>query len=226
MPDSVLLEPPPVLADSHGGGRGRSDDGRRDDGGGGGGSGEPSLPINNARLVTILGLIASTMLFSGLFGAFVMLQGSAKEWPRAGIPELPGRLWINTLLVVASSAALVVAHVAQRRGRAAMFRGGMVVALAGAIGFVAMQSWIWRALVERGFALATSHTDNEMGRFYLLTGAHLLHALVGSLLLLVTTIRALRGTPLPRLSVSVDVTAILWHFVGVAWIAVWILLTS
>jgi heme/copper-type cytochrome/quinol oxidase subunit 3 len=42
----------------------------------------------------------------------------------------------------------------------------------------------------------------------------------------VTTIRALRGTPLPRLSVSVDVTAILWHFVGVAWIAVWILLTS
>ena len=50
MPGSVLLDPPPPrLSDAHGGGRGRSDDGRRDDGGGGG-SGEPSLPINNARL--------------------------------------------------------------------------------------------------------------------------------------------------------------------------------
>jgi cytochrome c oxidase subunit 3 len=226
MPGSVLLDPPPPrLSDAHGGGRGRSDDGRRDDGGGGG-SGEPSLPINNARLLTILGLIASTMLFSGLFGAFVMLQGAAKEWPRNGIPELPGRLWVNTLLVLGSSAALVVAHVAQRRGRAGLFRLGLVAALAGALGFVAMQSWIWRSLVASGFALATPTTDNEMGRFYMLTGAHFLHALVGSLLLLVTTIRALRGTPLPRLSVAVDVTAIVWHFVGAAWLAVWMLLTS
>ena len=166
--------------------------------------------------------------------ALVGALGSEHRHPRHAIPPLRAAYATSVLraaghdverqLEVVLPLAYLLAVDAVWRG--ARTRLGLVAALAGALGFVATQSWIWRSLVASGFALATPTTDNEMGRFYMLTGAHFLHALVGSLLLLVTTVRALRSTPLPRLSVAVDVTAIVWHFVGAAWLAVWMVLTS
>jgi cytochrome c oxidase subunit 3 len=224
MPDSVLLEPPPALADSGSGGRGRDgfdgDDGR---GPGDGADGSGALPVSNARLIVILGLIASTMLFSGLIGSLVFLRGATPVWPPPGTPPLPPLLWVNTLLVLASSAALVVAHVSQRRGRAAALRLWLSASMVAAAGFLVMQLHFWRGLAAAGFK---PELNNYAGKYYLLTYVHFGHALAGFLLLLIVTLRALAGTSPARMRTSVDVCALVWHFVDVAWITIWLIITE
>jgi cytochrome c oxidase subunit 3 len=226
MPDSVLLDPPPLLSDSGSGGRDR---GRDDfDGDGGRGPGEPSgdgatLPISNARLLVILALIASTMLFSGLIGSLVFLRGATLVWPPAGTPPLPPLLWVNSLLVLASSATLVLAHVAQRRGRAAALKAWLCATLLLAASFLALQLHFWRTLTAAGFR---PELNNFAGKYYLLTYTHFGHALAGFLLLLIVTWRALAGAAPARLNVGLDLAAYVWHFVDVAWIFIWLLITD
>ena len=226
MPDSVLLEPPPLLSDSGSGagGRGRDDfggDGGRGPGDGAGGS--DALPLSNARLIVILGLIASTMLFSGLIGSLVFLRGATPVWPPVGTPPLPPLLWVNSVLVLASSAALVFAHVAQRRGRAPAMKLGLLVSLLFAAGFLALQLHFWSELTAAGFR---PELNNYAGKYYLLTYAHFAHALAGLVILGIVTLRAFAGVAPSRLNVSLDLSAYVWHFVDVAWISIWLIITN
>jgi cytochrome c oxidase subunit 3 len=224
MPDSLLLDPPqPILADSGRGHGGRERSGWDGGGGGGGDGGGSSLPVNNARLLLFLGLIASTMLFSGLIGAFVVLRGATPVWPPAGTPPLPPLLWVNTALVVGSSVLLIGAHVAQRRGFGGALKLLLVLALIPAAAFLGLQVHFWRELWAAGFR---TWTNNYAGNFFLLTLAHFAHAAVGFLVLVWLTLRALAGTSVARLNIATDVATILWHFVDLAWITIWILLTT
>jgi cytochrome c oxidase subunit 3 len=226
MPDSVLLDPPPVLSDSGSGGRHRGRDDFDGDGGRGpgDGSGDPgALPISNARLIVILGLIASTMFFSALVGSLVFLRGSTPVWPPPGTPPLPPLLWVNGVLVVASSATLVLAHVAQRRGRGTALRLWLAATLLLAGGFLALQLHFWHGLEAAGFRMSL---NNFAGKYYLLTYAHFAHALAGFVLLLLLTLRTLAGAPAARLSVNFDICAYVWHFVDVAWISLWLIITN
>jgi cytochrome c oxidase subunit III len=223
MPDSVLLEPPPALADSGSGGRGRGgdefdgDDGRSDRP-----DGSDSLPINNARLLVILLLIASTMLFCGFIFSYVVQRGAQPESATAGLPKVPS-LWPNSLCVLASSLFLVLAHVAQRRGRAGALKLWLLASLGAAIAFLIVQIRLWKGLAAAGFVPST---NNFPGYFFLITLAHFAHAVAGAILILIALLRALGGTPAARLRVGLDVTAFVWHFVGLIWLAIWFVLTD
>lgn len=223
MPDSVLLDPPPpVLADDGPGSRGgRSGYGGGDDHNDGHGDPVP-LPIGNARLLVILALIASTMLFSGFIFSYVVQRGTQPPATTTGVPRLPS-LWLNTTCVIASSVALLLAHIAQRRGRIIALRRWLFVTLAFAGAFLVVQVRLWRSLEAAGFVPSTS---NYPGYFYLLTFAHFAHALVGVLLLLVATVRALAASATARLRTNLDVVAVFWHFVGLIWLTIWLVLTT
>src|SRR5262249_61600541 len=106
---------------------------------GGAPDGASALPLSNGRLAMMLALIASTMLFSGLIGAFIVLRGSSPVWPPPGSPPMPSGLWINTVLVVASSVLLVIAHVAQRRGAARTMALTLIAAALAASAFLVLQ---------------------------------------------------------------------------------------
>ena len=44
-------------------------------------------PISNARLAVVTLLVAETMFFSGLIGAYLVFRGSAPVWPPADLPQ-------------------------------------------------------------------------------------------------------------------------------------------
>jgi cytochrome c oxidase subunit 3 len=228
-PSSALLEPPaPTRPSAGAGGRGgdaggRDGGGRGGDGGGGGEPGAGALPFSNERLLLLLALIASTMLFTGLIGAFLVLRISSHPWPPPGSPPLPAGLAINTVVIVASSVALAVAHLAQRRGRPRPTRLFLLLATAGAIAFLALQARCWRTLVSAG---VVPETDNFAGFFYLLTLAHFAHAAVGLVFLLHASAKAVRGFPARQLALPVDLAALFWHFVDMAWIGIYVVIRS
>jgi cytochrome c oxidase subunit 3 len=195
-------------------GRGRGD-------GGSDGEGDGATPVSNARMLMILALIVSTMLFTGLIGAFIVLRGASESWPPAGSPPLPSGLAFNTLVILASSAALVVAHVAQRRGRLRATRIGLLAATAGAVIFLIVQVRCWREFYAAG---VLPSTNVYFGNFYLLTMAHFAHAAIGLLLLLLASAKAVRGYLVEQLALPIDLAAMFWHFVDFAWIAIFLLM--
>ncbi|MBM4016018.1 MAG: hypothetical protein FJ293_13775 [Planctomycetes bacterium] len=179
----------------------------------------PRLRARNARLTMYLLLSASTMLFIGLLGAFMVLKQAVPEWPPPGSPPLPAWLAWNSALIVLSSVTLALAHLALRRGAMGTVRAGLAATLLLALAFLLVQWFGWSDLRAAGFLPST---NNFGGNFWLLTTLHFAHAVGGFVLLLRASVLAFRGYLPARLALPVEVAALFWHFVDAAWLVIWL----
>jgi cytochrome c oxidase subunit 3 len=168
-----------------------------------------------------VGLAAITMTFAALTSALVVRQGSAQDWRHISLPPV---LYLNSLLIVASSVTLEVA-----RRRIAAFMGGtrdqaekparwLYITLCLGVLFVAGQTFAWMQLRSQGFGLATNVSYSF---FYVLTVAHALHVF-GGLGGLVRVIAKLNHSVLRRS--TLDATSRYWHFMGALWLYLLLLL--
>jgi cytochrome c oxidase subunit 3 len=155
------------------------------------------------------------MTFAAFTSALVVRQGSAPDWRHITLPSV---LYLNTLVIIASSFTLEIS-----RRRVAAFMGGLkssaenparwlyITLLLGML-FVAGQTFAWVQLKSQGFGLATNVSYSF---FYVLTVAHALH-LLGGLGGLVRVIGKLHNSVLRRS--TLDATSRYWHFMGVLWV--------
>jgi len=158
-------------------------------------------------------------LFALLSSAYLMRAGLA-DWKLLPVPRI---LWLNTVLLVLSSAALQWALIGARRGlmedvRAGLFAGGLC-----ALAFVAGQLLAWRELNAAGYFLASNPAN---AFFYLLTGVHALHILGGLVALGRTINKVLVGVAMSALRSSIELCAIYWHFLLLVWLVLLGLLTG
>jgi cytochrome c oxidase subunit III len=162
-----------------------------------------------------VGLAAITMTFAAFTSALVVRQGAAPDWRHITLPPV---LYLNTLVIIASSVTLEIS-----RRRVAAFMGGLkdqaaspsrwlYVTLFLGLLFVAGQTFAWLQLKAQGFGIATNVSYSF---FYVLTVAHALH-LLGGLGGLVRVIGKLNKSVLRRS--TLDATSRYWHFMGVLWV--------
>jgi cytochrome c oxidase subunit III len=160
-------------------------------------------------------LFAITMMFAAFSSALIVRKGSSLDWQTFSLPSI---LYINTLILLASSATLEVA-----RRRVATFMGGLksqdesptrwlYITLSLGLLFVAGQYFAWSQLRTEGLYLATNPSSSF---FYVLTATHALHVL-GGLVGLIYVIRKLRKSALRRS--TLDATARYWHFMDLLWL--------
>ena len=173
------------------------------------------LGFDNLRLAILFFIAAETMFFAALIsGLFVLRLGTA-VWPPPLQPRLPvGVTGLNTLVLLASSWAMLVASRGLRNGdRRALVRGLAAAAALGAL-FLAVQGYEWMRLV--GFGLTV--TSGTYGAtFYTLIGTHALHV-VGALVWLGVTLGlAARGRFVGGRTSPVRACAMYWHFVVGLW---------
>jgi len=168
-----------------------------------------------------VGLAAITMTFAAFTSALVVRQNGSRDWQHFALPSI---LYLNTIIIVASSVTLEIA-----RRRVAAFMGGMreqganparwlYITLSLGILFVAGQTFAWLQLKAQGFGLATNVSYSF---FYVLTVAHALH-LLGGLGGLVRVIGKFSKFALRRS--TLDATSRYWHFMGVLWVYLFFLL--
>ncbi len=168
-----------------------------------------------------VGLAGITMTFAAFTSALVVRQGAAHDWQHITLPPV---LYLNTLIIIASSVTLEVS-----RRRVAVFMGGstreagtaarwLYLTLLLGLLFVAGQTFAWVQLRSQGFKLATNISYSF---FYVLTVAHALH-LTGGLGGMVRVIRKFNRQALKRS--TLDATSRYWHFMGVLWLYLLLLL--
>lgn len=159
-------------------------------------------------------VFAEVMLFAGFISAFMIFRSEtpAGLWPPLGQPRLPvATTAFNTLMLLVSGGLLYVAHRTFRaRGPEAASRWMAGAILFGAF-FVCFQGFEWSRLLAQGFTLRSS----ELGAFfYLIVGAHALHAIV-ALIVLAIFWPAMRAG---RLSASAfGGVQLFWYFVVLMW---------
>ncbi len=166
-------------------------------------------------------LASITMTFAALTSALIVRQGSALDWRHLDLPRI---LYLNTLVLFASSIALEVA-----RRQVGAFMGGLrnqvasparwlYITLFLGLLFVAGQYAAWLQLRSQGLFLATNPNSSF---FYVLTALHALHVLGG----LGGLIRVIRRLHLSILRKStLDATSRYWHFMDVLWVYLLLLL--
>jgi cytochrome c oxidase subunit 3 len=150
----------------------------------------------------VMGLLATVVMLFTAFTASYLVRRTSADWSPV---TLPASLWLNTFVLLASSAALEAARRGARRWLGA-------AAALGAL-FLVMQTAAWRQLAQAGVFLSTSP---HASFFYMLTAVHALHLAGG--LVAFALVRAGR--------VSLGACAAYWHVLGGAWVWILVLLST
>jgi len=172
----------------------------------------------------LLFIMSEIMFFSVWFWnwfkhtMYPMTEGSPAidgVWPPTGIePFDPFHLpLINTLILLCSGAACTWAHhaIAHENNRKDLVNGLIIAILLGAL-FTFFQAYEY-SHAAFGFA------GNIYGAsFFMATGFHGAHVIIGTIFLFVCLMRALKGHFTPRQHVGFEAAAWYWHFVDVVWL--------
>jgi cytochrome c oxidase subunit III len=170
-----------------------------------------------------LGLRVFLVVVSVVFLLLMWAYGSRMEfedWRPA--PQL-GLLWLNTALLLLSSAAMQWARMAARRGATVDLAVGLAAGGAFAIAFLGGQLVAWRQLSGLG---VFDITNPAIGFFYLITALHGLHLVGGLVAWGWAAANVWRGIDVPRLRVVVELCTVYWHFLLLVWLVLFGLLFS
>jgi cytochrome c oxidase subunit 3 len=164
-----------------------------------------------------VGIVSILMFFMALASAFLVRRGSSTDWVAVRIPPL---LWINTMVLLASSATIELARkrlaIQDISGFKRYWNSSTVLGVL----FLAGQVVAWRQLESQGIYLASNPASSF---FYIFTGAHALHLLGGVGALLYVASRNFDLAKVSR-SVAAEVTSYYWHFLDALWIFLLLLL--
>jgi cytochrome c oxidase subunit 3 len=168
-----------------------------------------------------VGIFAITMSFAAFTSALFVRQGT-NDWTHLVLPSL---LYVNTLVLLASSATFELSRRSLTGGALIEYTGArkalgwLAVTLVLGLAFCVGQYMVWQQLRAAGIYLATNPNSSF---FYVLTVIHALHVLAGIIALVYLMGRLVASHSTFRRSFFEN-TAIYWHFMGVLWVYLFLL---
>jgi cytochrome c oxidase subunit 3 len=215
-------------------------------GDGAGGPEESGLPnyqerLKRCRLGLGLSMLSVTMLFVALSSAYLLRRHTmmrdadgvmVSDWQHLMLPQL---LLINTFILLISSFTLEIARrqlkkstllaplesIPGIRPEPQRSLPWLAITLVLGVGFLAGQAFAWHSLQLQGIYLSGNPSH---AFFYILTGAHAIHLMVGILALLYAALAHWLAHSLETRCLVVDVTAWYWHFMALLWLYIYALL--
>jgi len=164
-------------------------------------------------------LAVATALFALFISAYAM-RLNYLDWTPLPQPRL---LIANTAMLIVASLAMEWTVFAARRGDAERVRKGLLAAGALTVAFLIGQLIVWKQLDSAGYFLASSAAT---AFFYLLTAVHGVHVMGGLVAWTRTFGRVRRREAAGQVRLSVELCAIYWHFLLIAWIVLFAVLVS
>jgi cytochrome o ubiquinol oxidase subunit III len=170
------------------------------------------------RSPTLIGfwlyLMSDCVLFAALFAAYAVLNG--ETFGAAAMHVDLRFVFIETMLLLVSSATVGLALAASYARRRALALGCIAATVGLGAAFVSMEVWeFYRLLAEGNGPWANA----SLSSFFTLVGTHGLHVALGALWLVVVAVHiAARG--LARTESKLLLAALFWHFLDVVWVCI------
>ncbi len=137
-------------------------------------------------------------------------KGPMKVIGAMGIPAL------NTLLLLSSAVTVTWAHWCLKKNKREMLVVGMMLTIVLGVTFLGFQIYEY-ILAHHHYGLTFS-SGIYGTTFFMLTGFHGAHVLVGAIMLTVMLVRIVKGHFTPEHHFAFEASAWYWHFVDVVWL--------
>src|SRR5271157_2990568 len=175
----------------------------------------------------LLFIASEVMFFVAWFWAFFWSSADPSDPQTTGRLAFTGGMWppkgmevidplklplMNTFVLVTSSFAVNVAHDDLREGDRQGFKNFLLVGIALGVLFVLTQGYEY---IHAPFGFKNSIYG---ATFFMATGFHGAHVIIGVIFLTVCLLRAFAGQFTPRHHLGFQFAAWYWHFVDVVWL--------
>ena len=167
----------------------------------------------------LLFITSEVIFFLSFFWAFFHRRLSPNielgcSWPPIGVSAFnPWKVpLINTIILLSSGVSVTWSHHSLIEGNFSDSQESLLVTISLGVYFTLIQLLEY---VEASFSIA----DASYGRtFFVATGFHGLHVIIGTLFLVFTFLRINRGSLSPSHHFGFEASAWYWHFVDVVWL--------
>jgi len=172
-------------------------------------------PVERGKFAIWLFLATEVMFFSGLIGAYIVLRSATKSWPDPQERLAVGVTAVNTFILITSSWLMVKALFAAKRGDRAGILRWLAATIVGGATFVGIQVYEYIQLIKEH---AYPKVDIFWSTFYVMTGFHGTHVVVGVIWLICVWFCALNGRYTAKNHLGVELAGLYWHFVDLVWV--------
>jgi len=175
------------------------------------------FPVDISLTIQII-IMTELLLFGGAFAMYFAIRLRMGVWPPLGTPILSDTIArVQTLILISSSILVEWAIYKLKQGNQKAFRAGLIgTTILGAMFPILQFGFEWPHLLLEN--ILTPSTNFFGATFFLLTGIHGVHVVVGVLAFTYTDIRALMGQYSPKNHGFVEATSTYWHFVHIIWL--------
>ena len=179
------------------------------------------------RYGMILFIASEVLFFAAFFWAFFdasifysspempgRTEANGGMWPPKGVHVIPpfDLPFMNTLILLLSGTTVTWAHHSILEGNQRDAVRGLLLTVILGLCFTAIQAFEY-------FHAPFGFRDNiYSSTFFLATGFHGFHVIVGTIFLTVMLMRAMRGDFTPKQHFGFEAAAWYWHFVDVVWL--------
>lgn len=178
--------------------------------------------IPQGRLGMWILIAGELVIFGGLIAAYLLYRFRFPEWGEQAAHTSTPLGALNTFILLTSSFTVVLAHNAALRKKIGTMAIWMSTTILLGGCFLIVKTIEYTTEISHGFTL-TSPTLLEKGNnvgslfwtfYYLMTGLHALHVVVGMTVMLVVTLRAIKGKDMHR----IEIAGLYWHMVDIIWV--------
>jgi len=160
----------------------------------------------------------------------VLWSGYEAAWPTNGPGQIGGDFnvldpWkipaLNTLLLLSSGVTITLAHWALKKGNRGALVMWMLATIALGMTFLGFQIYEYQEAYSSHYNL-TLESGIYGSTFFMLTGFHGMHVTLGTIMLIVITLRCMKGHFTADRHFAFEAVAWYWHFVDVVWLGLFI----
>lgn len=197
---------------------------------------DPVEEYQNFKLGMWIFLATEVLLFGGIFACYFLFKSRFPElWVDSS--ALLDKTWggVNTVVLLASSFTMALAVDAAQRSQQKKLVFNLILTLVGACIFLAVKYFEWSHKYHIGHFLVAENdfwnmvfgaphegivhqVDVYMTLYFMATGLHLLHVLVGMSFIGLLLYRAIKGRYSAENFGGVEVGGLYWHIVDIIWI--------
>jgi cytochrome c oxidase subunit 3 len=150
------------------------------------------------------------------------VRAAWQHWPPAGVETVsPWRLpLVNTLTLLLSGTTVTWAHHALQVGDRRSAKIGLALTIVLGVLFTSIQAYEYHHIIAHHlfFNEASANAGLYGNAFFMATGFHGFHVLIGTIFLTICLIRLLNGAFTPKQHFGFEAAAWYWHFVDVVWL--------
>ena len=201
-----------------------------------GGDHTPVVSIG-LRYGMILFIASEIMFFAAFFWIFFEMglwnehrtlssveevRNAWSQWPPQGVETLDA--WhlpfLNTVILLLSGTTVTWAHHALQVGNRKEARNGLILTIVLGVLFTAIQAYEYQHIIHENLFFNEEAASSGLygSIFFMATGFHGFHVLIGTIFLTVCLLRLMAGQFTPEKHFGFEAAAWYWHFVDVVWL--------